>query len=253
MNHTIGKAHDERFVERKSLQPSASAVTDRSLTVDPAGNRRSCAAAAPQAAPPKRSPDHPLPKTNSSVPRPPPPPTPEEDPDVLRQKAASALSRAVEWSRTEARKKSRASSKAPNYIRKHVDLSAEEPFDANAVMEKDVVIECINRLRTAFSKPGEPIPRDFQFTDPNEPWNTLRNILPPCNLEVQHVRMIAESIKKDWNKEAEGRAKETARTHAEVPTADAQQRPTEPSPVVRTQPDSAHLAASTRGRSRGPA
>ena len=120
-------------------------------------------------------------------------------------------------------------------------------------MEKDVVIECINRLRTAFSKPGEPIPRDFQFTDPNEPWNTLRNILPPCNLEVQHVRLIAESIKKDWNKEAEGRAKETARTHAEVPTADAQQRSTEPSPVVRAQPDSAHLAASTRGRSRGPA
>ena len=82
--------------------------------------------------------------------------------------------------------------------------------------------------------------------------------------------MIAESIKKDWNKEAEedvkrqekgwiaqtemmGRAKETARTHAEVPTADAQQRSTEPSPVVRTQPDLAHLAASTRGRSRGPA
>ena len=85
----------------------------------------------------------------------------------------------------------------------HAALSAKEPFDAIAVMEKDVVIERINRLRTAFSQPGEPIPRDCQFTDPNEPWNTLRNILPPCNLEVQHVRMIAESIKKDWNKEAE--------------------------------------------------
>ena len=232
MNRTIGKAHDERFVERKSLQPSASAVTDRGRTVDPAGNRRSCAAAAPQAAPPKRSPDHPLPKTNSSVPRPPPPPTPEEDPDVLRQKAASALSK-----------------KAASA---HADLSAKEPFDAIAVMEKDVVIECINRLRTAFSKPGEPIPRDFQFTDPNEPWNTLRNILPPCNLEVQHVRMIAESIKKDWNKEAEGRAKETARTHAEVPTADAQQRSTEPSPAARAQPDSAAFSASTHAVSSAP-
>ena len=129
-------------------------------------------------------------------------------------------------------------------------------------MEKDVVIECINRLRTAFSKPGEPIPRDFQFTDPNEPWNTLRNILPPCNLEVQHVGMIAESIKKDWNKAAEEDAKRQengwiAQTEmmgrAEVPTADAQQRSTEPSPAARAQPDSAHLAASTRGRSRGPA
>ena len=113
MNHTIGKAHHERFVERKSLQLSASAVTDRGRTVDPAGSRRSCAASASQAAPKAI----PRPKTNSSVPRPPPPPTPEEDPDVLRQKAANALSRAVEWSRTEARKKSRASSKAPNYIR----------------------------------------------------------------------------------------------------------------------------------------
>ena len=117
---------------------------------------------------------------------------------------------------------------------------------------------------------GEPIPTDVQFTDPDEPWDTLCNILPPCNLEVQHVRMIAESIKKDWNKEAEedvkrqeegwiaqtemmGRAKGTVRTHAEVPTADAQQRSTEPPPAVRAQPDSAHLAASTRGRSRGPA
>ena len=76
MNHTIGKA--------SAAQPSASAVTDRSLTADPA--------------------DHPLSKTNSSVPRPPPPPTPEEDPDVLRQQAASALSRVVECSRIEARK-----------------------------------------------------------------------------------------------------------------------------------------------------
>ena len=127
MNHTIGKAHDERFVERKSLQPSASAVTDRGRIVDPAGSRRSCAASASQAAPKAI----PRPKTNSSVPRPPPPPTPEEDPDVLRQKAASALS------------KQAASA--------HADLSAKEPFDAIAVMEKDVVIECINRLRTAFS------------------------------------------------------------------------------------------------------
>ena len=133
MNHTIGKA--------SAVQPSASAVTDRSLTADPA--------------------DHPLSKTNSSVPRPPPPPTPEEDPDVLRQQAASALSRAVEWSRTEARKKSRASSKAPNYIRKHVDLFAEEPFDAIAVMEKDVVIECINRLRTTFFKAGRTNTKGF--------------------------------------------------------------------------------------------
>ena len=62
--------------------------------------------------------------------------------------------------------------------------------------------------------------------------------------------MIAESIKKDWNKEAEedakrqeegwiaqtemmGRAKETARTRAVVSTADAQQRSTEPSPAAR--------------------
>ena len=183
-----------------------------------------------------------------SVPRPPPPPTPEEDPDVLRQQAASALSRAVEWSRTEARKKPRANSK--------------EPFDAIADLEKDVVIECINRLRTAFSQPGEPIPRDCQFTDPNEPWNTLRNILPACNLEVQHVRMIAESIKKDWNKEAEEDVKRQERGwiaqtemmgRAEVLTVDVQQRSTEPSLAARAQPDSAHLPVSSRCRSRGPA
>ena len=70
--------------------------------------------------------------------------------------------------------------------------------------------------------------------------------------------MIAESIKKDWNKEAKRQEKGwIAQTEmmgrAEVPTADAQQRSTEPSPAVRAQPDSAHLPASTRGRSRGPA
>ena len=112
MNHTISKAH------RQSLQPSASVVTDRGRIVDPAGSRRSCVASASQAAPKAI----PRPKTNSSVSRPPPPPTPEEDPDVLRQQAASALSRAVEWSRTEARKKPRANSK--------------EPFDAIADLEK---------------------------------------------------------------------------------------------------------------------
>ena len=240
-----------------------------------------------KSAPPKRSPDHPLAKTKASVPKPPPPPGPTDTADDFRARAGSELSIAVERSRTEARKESRASPKASNYIRTDADLPPGEPHDAITVMERDVAIECINRIRKAFSQPGEPIPADYQFPDPNEPWNTLRNILPPFHLQIEHVRMIAKSVKEDWNKQAEedvkrqeegriahtemmarhadqmARAKETARTRAEAATTDAQQGSTESSPAARAQPDSAPLPASTqavssatrdtRRRSRGPA